>query len=261
MVQDIFLTETAQLADVVLPSACFAEKDGTFSNTERKIQRIRKAVDAPGIALGDWEIIALLSGKMGYPMEYENSREIMDEIASLTPSYGGINYERLEKGGLQWPCPASDHPGTPILHKEQFTCGKGVFHDLEYRPSTESISKKYPLLLTTGRVLYHYHTGTMTMKTAGLNEKAPECFIEISPEDAEKYSLKNGDTAQLVSERGSVKAKVKLSHKAVKGTLFMPFHFAKAAANNLTSTALDPISKIPELKVCAVNLTHVEMEK
>jgi formate dehydrogenase alpha subunit len=261
VVQDIFLTETAQFADVVLPSTCFAEKDGTFSNTERKIQRIRKAVNAPGIALGDWEIIALLSGKMGYPMEYENSREIMDEIASLTPSYGGINYERLEKGGLTWPCPAIDHPGTPILHKEQFTCGKGVFHDLVYRPSTESISKKYPLLLTTGRVLYHYHTGTMTMKTEGLNAKVPECFIEISPEDAEKYNLKDGETAQLASERGSVKAKVKLSHKAVKGTLFMPFHFAKAAANNLTSTELDPISKIPELKVCAVNLTQVEMEK
>ena len=261
VVQDIFLTETAKLADVVFPSTCFAEKDGTFSNTERKVQRIRKAVDGPGEALGDWEIIACLSEKMGYPMEYENSREIMDEIASVTPSYGGINYERLEKNGLQWPCPALSHPGTPILHTDQFTCGKGVFHDLEYRPSTESISKKYPLLLTTGRILYHYHTGTMTMKTKGLNEKAPECFIEISPEDAEKLKLKNGDTARINSARGEVTAKIKLSHKAVQGTVFMPFHFAKAAANRLTSTALDPISKIPELKVCAVNLTPVEMEK
>ncbi len=254
VVQDIFLTETAQMADVVLPSTCFAEKDGTFSNTERKIQRVRKAVNAPGDALGDWEIIALLSEKMGYSMEYKNSREIMDEIASLTPSYGGVNYERLEDGGLVWPCPSLDHPGTPILHKEQFTCGKGIFHDIEYRPSTENISEKYPLILTTGRVLYHYHTGTMTMKTQGLNEKIPECFIEISPEDAEQYSLKDGDTAQLTSKRGNVKAKIKFSRKAVKGTLFMPFHFAKAAANNLTSTKLDPVSKIPELKVCAVNL-------
>ncbi len=193
-------------------------------------------------------------------MEYENSREIMDEIACLTPSYGGINYERLEKGGLSWPCPTAGHPGTPVLHKEQFTCGKGVFHDLEYRPSTENISKKYPLLLTTGRVLYHYHTGTMTMKTQGLNEKAPECFIEISSEDAETYSLKDGDTAQLTSQRGAVKAKIKFSHKAVKGTVFMPFHFAKAAANKLTSTELDPVSKIPELKVCAVNLTSTASE-
>jgi formate dehydrogenase alpha subunit len=258
VVQDIFMTETAKMADVVLPATCFAEKEGTFSNTERKIQRVKKAVNAPGVALGDWEIIARLSEKMGYEMAYESSREIMDEIASVTPSYGGINYERLENGGIQWPCPALNHSGTPILHTEEFTCGKGVFHEIEYRPSTESISKKYPLLLTTGRVLYHYHTGTMTMKTKGLNEKAPECFIEISPEDAEEYNFNNGDTAQIKSERGSVNAKIKLSHKAVIGTVFMPFHYADAAANMLTSTKLDPVSKIPELKVCAVKLTLVE---
>jgi len=255
VVQDIFMTLTASMADVVLPSTCFAEKDGTFSNTERKVQRVRKAVEAPGLALGDWEIIARISRKMGYPMEYKNSREIMDEIASVTPSYGGITYERLENKGLQWPCPAIDHPGTPILHKEVFTCGKGVFHGLEYRPSTESVSKEYPLLLTTGRVLYHYHTGTMTMKTQGLNERSPGCFIEISPEDADKYNVKNGDKAQLTSKRGMIEAKVKLSARAVKGTLFIPFHFAESAANVLTSTELDPISKIPELKVCAVKLT------
>jgi formate dehydrogenase alpha subunit len=254
VVQDIFMTQTAQMADVIFPSRCFAEKDGTFSNTERRIQRVRKAVDAPGSALEDWKIICNLSQCMGYPMEYLNSREIMDEIASLTPSYAGITYERLENGGIQWPCPAQSHPGTPVLHMGSFSRGKGVFHDIGYKPPAEKVSKEFPLFLITGRRLYHYHTGTMTRKTIGLNEKVPECYIEITPEDGLKYGVKSGDMAQLTSKRGSVKAIIKFSYKAVQGTVFMPFHFAEASANRLTNTALDPVSKIPELKVCAVKI-------
>ncbi len=258
VVQDLFMTETAQLADVVLPATCFAEKDGTFTNTERRVQRVRKAVNAPGNALGDWEIICRLANRMGYAMNYQNSREIMDEIASVTPSYGGITYERLENGSLHWPCPDLIHPGTPVLHKETFPCGKGVFHEIKYIPSAEKISENYPLLLTTGRVLYHYHTGTMTMKTQGLNDKAPECFIELSPEDADQYKITNGERVELTSKRGTVQAVAKISLKAVQGTLFMPFHFATAAANRLTSKQLDPVSKIPELKVCAVKLNRIK---
>jgi formate dehydrogenase alpha subunit len=260
VVQDIFLTETAKLADVVLPSTCFAEKDGTFTNTERRVQRIRQAVNPPGMALGDWQIICRLANLMGVPMTYANSSAVMDEIAAVTPSYGGINYERLEKEGLHWPCPHTAHPGTPILHKESFTRGKGVFHALEYRPSAEDISPAYPLVLTTGRVLYHYHTGTMTMKTPDLNEISPESFIEISARDAEAFGVKNGEPADLVSKRGRVRARVQISPKAVQGTVFMPFHFAKAAANRLTHAALDPVAKIPEFKVCAVNLEPVESQ-
>ncbi len=260
VVQDIFMTQTALLADVVLPAACFAEKEGTFTNTERRIQRVRKAVNAPGKARGDWEIICDLAGRLGVSMTYKNSREIMDEIASVTPSYGGITYERLEKGGIFWPCMGPTHPGTPRLHQETFTSGKGVFHAIDYIPSTEKTSKDYPLLLTTGRVLYHYHTGTMTMKTKGLNERSPECFIEITPEDADQYNITDGELVEIASKRGAVQAVAKFSPIAVKGTVFMPFHFATAAANRLTSTELDPVSKIPELKVCAVRLNPIKLK-
>ena len=257
LVQDIFLTETAQMADVVLPSASFAEKGGTFVNTERKVQLIRKAVDAPGEAKKDWEIIAALSDRMGYPMNYESEKDIMEEIAEVTPSYCGINYDRLETDGIHWPCPGIDHPGTPCLHVDQFTCGQGVFHAIEYMPPAELPDEEYPLYLTTGRILYHYHTGTMTMKTDGLNECAPECFVEISAQDAEAYEVEDGDLLKISSRRGEIEAKAMLSEKAVKGTVFIPFHYAGAAANMLTNTALDPTAKIPELKVCAVRIGKV----
>jgi formate dehydrogenase alpha subunit len=254
VVQDIFLTETAQMADVVLPSASFAEKEGTFVNTERKVQRIRKAVNAPGEAREDWKIIADLSGRMGYPMNYESAEDIMKEIAEFTPSYCGINYVRLELDGIHWPCPETDHPGTPCLHVDQFTCGLGVFHAIDYIPPAELPDEQYPLYLTTGRVLYQYHTGTMTMKTEGLNELAAECFVELSAQDAEAYEIENGDPLKISSRRGEIEAKARLSEKAVKGTIFIPFHYANAAANKLTNTALDPTAKIPEYKVCAVRI-------
>jgi predicted molibdopterin-dependent oxidoreductase YjgC len=255
VVQDIFLTETARIADVVLPSACFAEKDGTFTNTERRVQRVRKAVSPPGQARGDWTIVCDLAGRMGYPMVYDSSRAIMDEIRRLTPAYAGITYERIAREGLHWPCPNEDHPGTPILHVERFTSGKGVFHAIDYVPPAELTDEAYPFYLTTGRVLYQYHTGTMTMKSEGLNDRVPESFVEISHRDARQLGLADGSLVQVSSRRGSIQARLKVSTTAVSGTVFIPFHFAQAAANTLTHAALDPVSGIPEYKVCAVRVS------
>ncbi len=257
VVQDIFLTETARMADVVLPSASFAEKDGTFTNTERKVQRVRKAVRPPGKAREDGVILCDLSKRFSYVMSYKDSREVMEEIARVTPSYCGINYNRIKAKGLHWPCTGTDHPGTPCLHMDQFTCGLGVFHAIDYRPPAEVPDDAYPLFLTTGRLLYHYHTGTMTMKTPGLNELAPACFVEISREDAAGYGVGEGDTLLIRSRRGEIEATAKISETAVKGTVFIPFHYAAAAANRLTHAALDPIAKIPEFKVCAVAIEKV----
>lgn len=254
VVQDIFLTETAQLADVVLPSACFAEKDGTFANTERRVQLVRKAVAAPGQAKEDWWITCEIAKRMGYSMEYKNAEAIMKEISAVTPSYAGISYDRIAYEGIHWPCPTKDHPGTPILHTAQFPIGKGKFHAIDFIPPAESTDEEYPLYLTTGRVLYHYHTKTMTGKVEGLNERSPGSFVEISFKDAMKHGLKNGDKVEIASRRGSIKAAVKVSEVAVSGTVFVPFHFAEGAANMLTNAALDPVSGIPEYKVCAVRL-------
>jgi len=254
VVQDIFLTETARLADVVLPSACFAEKDGTFSNTERRVQRVRKAVDPPGEARDDWRILCDIAARMGYSMSYADSRQVMDELRIVTLSYAGISYDRIEQQGIHWPCPNEEHPGTPILHREQFTIGKGVFNAIDYAPPAEIADRDFPLYLTTGRVLYQYHTGTMTMKTGGLNEIAPECFVEISPQDAQQFAIQDGAQVGIASRRGRIQARVKISPKAVQGTVFLPFHYAQAAANRLTNAVLDPISGIPEFKVCAVKL-------
>ncbi len=254
VVQDIFLTETAQQADVVLPATCYAEKEGTFSNTERRVQRVRQAVEPPGEARDDWRILCDIAARMGRPMDYAGGREIMEEIRRVTPSYAGIGYERIEQEGLHWPCPNPEHPGTPVLHRDQFTIGKGVFHAIEFVPPAEIADRDYPLYLTTGRVLYQYHTGTMTMKTGGLNEIAPECFVEISPEDARAYALEDGGVAAIASRRGRIQARIQVSPKAVTGTVFLPFHYARAAANRLTNAALDPVSGIPEFKVCAVRL-------
>jgi len=254
VVQDIFMTETARLADVVLPARCFAEKNGTFTNTERRVQRIRKAVEPPGQARKDWQILCDLSTRMGYPNSYAASSEVMAEIACVTPAYAGINYDRIEHEGIHWPCPIPTHPGTPILHTGSFARGKGLFHALEWIAPAENTDKDYPMYLTTGRVLYQYHTGTMTMKSDGLNDRAPECFVEISAEDAKSYNLEDGTVVEISSRRGNIQASIKISDHAVTGTIFIPFHFAQAAVNKLTNAALDPISGIPEYKVCAVKL-------
>jgi len=254
VVQDIFLTETARLADVVLPSACFAEKDGTFSNTDRRVHRVRKAIDPPGQAWDDWKITCEIASRMEYPMSYENSEQIFEELAGVTPSYGGITYDRIELEGIHWPAPTPEHPGTPILHREQFAKGMGTFHAIDYIPPAEQADDDYPMYLTTGRLLYQYHTGTMTMKTDGIMDIAPECLVEISPQDADKYEVENGAVVDIASRRGTIQARIKISTKAVSGTIFIPFHYATAAANRLTNAALDPISGIPEYKVCAVKL-------
>ncbi len=254
IVQDIFLTETAQIADVVLPSAAFAEKDGTFSNTERRVQRIRKAVNAPGEAKPDWEIIAGISSKMGYPMNYGTAKEIFEEITKVTPSYAGISYERIEKEGIQWPCPTPEHQGTKFLHKDKFSRGLGLFHAIEYIPPAELPDKEYPFILSTGRVLYHYHTGTMTRRTKGPSERYPESLVEIHPVDAAKFKINDGQMVKVKSRRGAVEAKAHITGKSPQGTIFMNFHFAETAVNLLTNPALDPIGKIPEYKVCAVKL-------
>ena len=255
VVQDIFLTETARLADVVLPGVCFAEKDGTFANTERRVQRVRKAVEPPGQAWDDWKIICEIATRLGYAMHYDNSRQIMEEIAKVTPSYAGLSYERIEYEGMHWPCPTPEHPGTPILHREQFTRGRGLFHAIDYIEPAEKIDAEYPLYLTTGRLLYQYHTGTMSMRTGGLNEIAPEAFVEISSQDARNLEVEEGSRVNIDSRRGTIQARIKISRKAVSGTVFIPFHYAQAAANRLTNSALDPISGIPEYKVCAVKVS------
>jgi formate dehydrogenase (NADP+) alpha subunit len=257
VVQDIFLTETAALAHVVLPGASAVEKDGTFTNTERRVQRIRKAIEPIGDSRPDWQIICDLATHLGYPMSYENPEKIMEEIASVTPSYGGISYKRIAGRGIQWPCPSSGHPGTPYLHKDRFACGKARFHPVTYQDPPEVPDAKYPLYLSTGRILYHWHTGTMTRRVSGLVERVPECYVEIAPADARQYGIQEGDNIRIESRRGKIKAKAHITEKAVQGTIFAPFHFAEAAVNQLTHRATDPMAKIPGLKVCAVKLEKV----
>jgi predicted molibdopterin-dependent oxidoreductase YjgC len=255
VVQDMFLSETAQLADIVLPAASFAEKDGTFTNTERRVQRIRKAISPVGNSKADWWITCQLGQKMGSKgFDFNDPSKIMDEIARLTPSYGGISYRRLENGGLQWPCPTPEHPGTPILHTKIFSRGKGKFIPLEYKPPTELPDEDYPLILTTGRSLYHFHTGTLTRKVKGLNVLMGEELVEMNPENAQALDITNGDRVKVISRRGEVEAKARVTDFSPPGTIFMTFHFVESPTNLLTNPALDSVSKIPEYKCCAVRI-------
>ena len=257
VVQDIFLSETARLAHVVLPAASFAEKDGTFTNTERRVQRVRKAVAPPGDARPDWEIICELSRRMGFPMSYPDPSAIMDEISSLVPIYGGIRYKRLEGEGLQWPCPDEKHPGTPVLHADKFTRGLGKLHPVEYIPAKEMPDEEYPFLLTTGRMLEHFHTGTMTRRSAVLNWLVPEGAIEIGPNDAARLGIRHGDRVAVISRRGRIETATAVTEGIEPGVVFLTFHFGEAPANRLTIAALDPIAKIPEFKVCAVRIERI----
>lgn len=255
IVQDCFLTETAQLAHIILPSTTYAEKDGTFTNTERRVQRVRKAIEPVGNAKPDWWIIGQVGQRMGSDgFKFSNPSQIMDEIAGLTPSYGGISYRRLERGGLQWPCPTREHPGTSILHTEIFTRGKGQFIPLEYKPSAEPPDEDYPLVLTTGRSLFHFHTGTMSRKVKGLNVFHSEELVEINPQDGSALGIAEGETVRVISRRGAVTARAKITEASPVGVVFMTFHFAESPTNQLTIRALDPVAKIPEFKVCAVRI-------
>jgi len=257
VVQDIFLTQTARLADVVLPAASYAEKEGTFTNTERRVQRVRQAISPLGESKPDWQIICELSSKMGYKMSYESPEEIMEEIASVTPVYGGIHYDRLEGAGIQWPCPTLDHPGTPVLHSDGFTRGKGLFHTLEVIPASEMPDDDYPFLLSTGRVPYQYNSGTMSRRSEGLNKMYPEVMVEMNPIDAFALNVDDHSFVRIISRRGEVKVRVALTEMCQRGTLFLPFHFREAAANLLTYPGVDPVSKIPEYKICAVRIRPV----
>lgn len=257
VVQDIFLTETAQLAHVVLPAASFAEKEGSFTNTERRVQRVRKAIDVVGESKPDWQIIIELSRRFGYEMIYHSPEDIMKEIASLTPIYGGITYQKIEKEGIQWPCTTIEHLGTKFLHKDKFTKGKGTFSTVEFTNPAELPDKEYPYLLTTGRALYHYH-GVISRKSKGLLEIYPEGLIELNPKDAEKDYVKDGEIVMVSSRRGSAKAKVKVTERVQQGIVFMTFHFPDACANLLTNPALDPQAKVPEFKVCAVRIEKIK---
>ena len=255
--QDIFLTETAQLADVVFPAASFAEKDGTFTNTERRVQRVRKAIEPVGDSKPDWWIVSELAKRMGAKgFDFETAEQVFEDIRSVAPSYAGITYARIEDQGIQWPCPTPDHPGTPYLHKDKFVRpgGKGSFMPLEYRESAELPDKQYPLILTTDRSLYHYHTSTMTMRVAGLKALDDRERLNIHPDDAANLSIVDGQKVKVVSRRGQVDVEAKITDICPKGVVSMTFHFAEARTNLLTNNAIDPIAKIPETKVCAVRV-------
>ena len=271
VLQEILPSATADFADVLLPGAAWAEKDGTFTNTERRVQRVRRAVEPPGEARPDWAIVASLAERLlarqgRKPMgpqagwRYASPAEILDEIGALTPSYAGIDVHRLERGAsLQWPVPAKDHPGTPILHRERFTRGKGAFHAVEHLDPTELPDAAYPLLLTTGRVLSHWHGGEMTRRSA-ISALCPEPEVEIHPADARRIGLDGEDGApmRLVSRRGELRARAWITERVPEGIVFGNFHFpAEGNVNNLTLLALDPVAKIPEYKVCAVRAERV----
>jgi formate dehydrogenase alpha subunit len=257
VVQDIFLTETAQKAHVVLPACSFAEKDGTFVNTERRVQRVRRAVAPRGESRPDWVILQDLAGRMGVKMDYAGPSEVFDEIASVTPSYGGIDYARIEAEGLQWPCPTKDHPGTPVLHVGTFSRGKGLFHPIGFNGADETADAEFPLTLTTGREHAHYHSGTMTRRCGRINDCFPEGFMEMHPEDAARLGIRTGDTVRVASRRGDITTKVKVIERTAAGTVFMSFHYSESPVNVLTNPALCPTAKIPEYKVCAVKVEKV----
>lgn len=255
VVQDIFQTETTKYADVILPGASFAEKDGTFTNGERRVQRVRKAIE-PLAGKAEWQVISELATKMGYPQSYSSPSEIMDEIASLTTQYGGISYERLEKQSLQWPCPTKDHPGTTTMYTDLFARPNGLalFMALDHKGSGEVPDKKYPFVLITGRVREHYNNGSMTRRVPGIMELVPEELVEINPADAEKLKIKSGDLVTVSSKRGTIKVKAKVTDRSQKGNVFMTFHFDNALTNILTSEHRDPITGTPEYKSCAVKI-------
>ena len=257
VVQDIFLTETAKMAHVVLPGACFYEKDGTFTNAERRVRRIRKAVEPPGTALPDWLITCRLSTAMGYPMHYANAGKVMEEIARCTPMLGGIHYQRLEGEGLVWPCPSCDHPGTPILHTETFTRGKGYFSVLRNAETLERPDADFPLILVTGRRREHYNNGSMTRRCRGLVALVPEETVEIHPEDAARLGISTGMSVTVRSRRGVVQLPAVVSQRSRPGTVFTAFHFAGPLINVLTSPGIDEIAGTPEYKACAVAVTPV----
>ena len=257
VVQDIFLNETGVMADVVLPAVSFAEKSGTFTNTERRVHLVRPALQPFGEARADWEIVTALANRLGATWAYDSAGDICDEMAALTPIYGGISHRRLEEGGLQWPCPTPDHPGTPYLHEGTFSRGKGLFKPVDYIAPAEETSEEYPYILSTGRILYHWHGGTMSRRSPGLDAIAPSAEVEIHPRDAAELQIGQEELVRVASRRGEVVANARITRRSPPGTVFMTFHYAEAAANLLTIDAVDPTAKIPEYKVCAVKVERL----
>jgi len=254
VVQEIFMTETAKLAHVILPAGCFFEKDGTFTNAERRVRMLNQAIPLPKGTKHDWEIICLIASAMGYPLHYNHPDAIMREIASLTPEFAGIDYERLEGDGLVWPVWDKKHPGTPILHKDTFTRGKGKFNDLLYTPSEELPDSNYPLCLTTGRRLYHYNNGSMSLRNPEIYAISSEEFAEIHPRDAEIYGIKTGDKVRVTSRRGTLEVKAQVTTKSRPCSVFLSFHFPETPTNVLTGPGEDLLALTPEYKVCAVKV-------
>ena len=256
VVQDIFLNETCRFADVVLPAACFAEKDGVFTNSDRRVQRVRKAVDAPGEARADWQILVDVARRCGYDMpDYADPGEIYAEMAGLCDNFAGISHERIEReGGRQWPCPTPDHPGTGYLHEDGPLIGKGVFQGVAYRPSEELPDTDFDLLLSTGRTLYHYNAATQTRRSSGAMARQPGNFIEMHRKDARMRNLRDGDMVRVSSRRGEVVAQVNVSPRMRRGCVWMPLHFPEANTNRLTNDAGDPTTQTAEYKVCAVRV-------
>ena len=260
VVQDIFPTETSRLAHVVLPAATWVEREATHTWIDRRVQKVNKVVNAPGEAKPDWWIICQLAEKMGYgdKFKFTSSAEIFDEIRNCVPQYKGITYERLEKtiGGIHWPCPSEEHPGTPTMFLQKFntTDGLGHFQAIEYKPPAEVPDDQYPYVLTTGRSIFHYHTGSMTRRTPKLLDEVPRGFVEVNPDDASRAGVKSKDVVTLETRRGSIEAEVKVTDEVQPGLLFVPFHFPDSCANVLTISALDPSAKCAETKVCAVKM-------
>lgn len=257
VVEDIFMTETAELADIVLPAACWAEKDGTFTSSERKVQGVRKAVEPPGEAKADWEILSMIGEKLGLSMNYNSSEDVFNEMAQLNPIYSGISYNRIEQQDLQWPCPTADHQGTPYLHKGSFGRGLGLFNAIEYRPSEETPDEDYPFFLTTGRRFAHYNVRSMTGRCPTLESEYSKPITQIHFRDAERLGVKDGDPIRIISRRGEVVSYTSSGDIVPEGAIFMDFHFAEANSNELLGTSLDPISKTPDYKVSAVRLERV----
>ncbi|MCX5850479.1 MAG: formate dehydrogenase subunit alpha [Deltaproteobacteria bacterium] len=259
VVHDIFPTETTAFAHVILPAASYAEKDGTFTSTERRVQRIRKAIEPPGLARPEWQVLGALARCMNYGgMNWEGPDEIFREIAQVTQPYRGMSYDRLGDEGLQWPCPAKDHPGTPFLHQESFPRGRGRFVPVRYEPPPELPDEEYPFMLMTGRSLFQYHTGTMTRKSPTLQAQLDEAFLEMNPDDAARLDVADGGRVAVTSRRGRITVRTRVTERVSQGMVFIPIHFAEAAANTLTLRAFDPRAHIPELKLCAVK---VEIER
>ena len=262
--EDLFINETHAYADVILPAAGWAEKDGTFTNTDRRVQLVRKAVEPPGSARADWMIITDLAkrieSRLGRPKStfwnYTNPGEVIEEMGRVVPDYAGIRYHRLDPWGLQTPVPDENHPGTPFLFADDFPRGRGKFHPLEYQPPAEMPDAEYPFILTTGRVLEHWHGGTLT-RASKLDDLYPQALMEVNPADAIKMDLKEGDEVRVSSRRGSIVIRVTIKDKTRAGVVFIPFFFAEASANILTNDVIDPRAKIPEYKICAVKIEHI----